>query len=317
MSPEYVIGVDGGGTKTLGAIARFDGAAIATTEVGSTNHHSNPIETVRENLTTLIGGLLTAAGVRSADVACICLGMAGVDRPEDRPLIEGIVGETLPGVKCVPVNDGVIALVGGTLKPFGIVVISGTGSIAVGIDREGTRARAGGWGHVLGDEGSGYQIGLKALRAVCRAHDGRTGPTALASGLLVHLGLEKPEQLLGWIKQIEAAKAEIAALSRVVFDAAGEGDQAALTILTEEANELAMATRAVAHKLFPGREDYEVVVAGGNLRKNDLFFGLFCDAVAKAVPGVPVVQPRKEPVDGAVLHAIEHANAAATAAAGE
>ncbi|MGI8907729.1 MAG: BadF/BadG/BcrA/BcrD ATPase family protein [Candidatus Sumerlaeaceae bacterium] len=302
----FIIGVDGGGTKTLGAISREDGAVIAQYEVGSTNHHSNPIDVVRANLGDLISNLLQAAGARADDVRAICLGMAGVDRPEDRPLIQGLVGEFLPNAQCSPVNDGIIALMGGALKPFGIIVISGTGSIAFGINRAGERARAGGWGHILGDEGSGYQVALRALRAVCRSHDGRMPPTALSRIILDHFGFDRAEQLLGWTKEIQGAKDKIAALSRLVHLAHESGDGTAATILNEEAEELAIAASAVAKKLFSRDEkDWEIIVAGGNLRKNESFFQLFQKAIARRLAGISVVQPRREPVEGAVLYAID------------
>lgn len=301
----YVIGVDGGGTKTLGAIAKEDGVVLAQTEVGSTNHHSNPIETVRGNLDALISNLLHAVGAKPEDVQCICLGMAGVDRPEDKPLIKGIIAEFLPVANCIPVNDAIIALVGGALRPFGIICISGTGSIAFGVNREEQSARAGGWGHILGDEGSGYMVGLRGLRAVCRAHDGRTGSTILREVILNHLSLERPEQLLGWTKQIQASKAEIGALSRLVFDAAEQGDEIAMQILREEAAELSEAVRAVAGKLFPNDSDFQIVVGGGNLRKSKVYFPLFEAAVAKYLPGVKVIRPEREPVEGAVLYALQ------------
>jgi N-acetylglucosamine kinase-like BadF-type ATPase len=303
---QYVIGIDGGGTKTLGAIAGEDGVVIAQREVGSTNHHSNSLEVVRANLGELITGLLHAASADPGEVRSICLGMAGVDRPEDRPLIEGLVREFLPQSACWPVNDGVIALMGGALKPFGIIVISGTGSIAFGINRAGERARAGGWGHILGDEGSGYQISLRALRAVVRAHDGRIPPTTLTGIILEHFGFDRAEQLLGWVKEIQGDKAQIAALSRLVHQAHEAGDSEASTIVREEAAELALAIEAVAKKLFSAEEkDWEVIVAGGNLRKSTSFFQLFQNAVAAHLGAVPVVQPRKEPVEGAVLYALQ------------
>lgn len=303
---DYVIGVDGGGTKTLGAIAARDGVVIEQHEVGSTNHHSNPIDVVRKNLGDLTAALLKSAGADATDVSAICLGMAGVDRPEDKPLIQGLVKEFLPNAECAPVNDGVIALMGGALKPFGVIVISGTGSISFGINRAGERGRAGGWGHILGDEGSGYQIALRALRAVCRAHDKRIPPTALSQIILGHFGFDRAEQLLGWTKEIQGAKDKIASLSRLVHQAHESGDSTATAILREEADELAMAVEAVAHKLFTSDEkDWEVIVAGGNLRKNPSFFNLFQTAVATRQPGTPVVQPRKEPVEGAVLYALQ------------
>lgn len=305
---QYVIGVDGGGTKTLGAIAQLDGKVLAQYEVGSTNHHSNPLSVVRGNLEELAKKLLEAVGGNASEVECICLGMAGVDRPEDKPLITGMIAEILPAAKCVPVNDAVIGLVGGAGKPFGIVVIGGTGSIAFGMDRNGRRARAGGWGHILGDEGSGYVIGLRGLRAVCRAHDHRTGPTALRDIVLNHLGLERPEQLLGWIKEIQASKAEIGSLSRLVYQAYEQGDEIASQILHEESAELAEAARAVAEELFPDESDYQIVVGGGNLRKSQIYFSLFQEAVSKRLPGVEVIRPKGEPVEGAVIYALESVN---------
>jgi N-acetylglucosamine kinase-like BadF-type ATPase len=300
----HVIGVDGGGTKTLGAIAGEDGKTLSQSEVGSTNHHSNPIEVVRGNLDALIGNLVQAAGVNRADVACICLGMAGVDRPDDKALVKGMIAELLPAAECVPINDGMIALIGGTLKACGIIVISGTGSIAVGMNEAGQRERSGGWGHILGDEGSGYMIGLRGLRAVVRAHDGRTGPTALREIVLGHFGFDRPEQILGWTKQIQGSKAEIGALSRLVFQAHERGDAIATQILREESVELADAARAVATKLFKPGSSYEIVVGGGNLRKCPAYFEMFREALATRLPGVPVILPRREPVDGAVLHAL-------------
>lgn len=303
---DFVIGIDGGGTKTLGAIAGEDGVTIAQYEVGSTNPHSNPMDVVRQNLKALTHNLLQQAGCKAEDVKAICLGMAGVDRPEDRPMVKNLVNEFLPVAEVLPVNDGVIALTGGALKPYGIIVISGTGSISFGINEKGERVRAGGWGHILGDEGSGYNIALKALRAIMRAHDGRIAETKLKDLMLGHLKLERPDQLLGWIRDIQANKAEIAALSRFVHQAANEGDATANEILQTEAEELAEIVEAVAKRLFAeGQQNYEVIVAGGNLRKADGYFEMFGGALAKRLPGIWVARPRKEPVDGAVILALD------------
>lgn len=302
---KYVIGVDGGGTKTLGAIAGQDGVPISMHEVGSSNHHSNPMDVVRTNLGNLINTLLANANVKPADVSCICLGMAGVDRPEDRPMVEGLIKEFLPTSKCIPVNDGVIALVGGAMKPFGIIAISGTGSIAFGMNEQGDRVRAGGWGHVLGDEGSGYKISLSALQAICKAWDNRIPPTKLTDIVLEHLKLERAPQLLGWIKGIEWSKAVIGGLSRLVYEAYEKGDAAARGILIEQASDLAGQVYAVAQKLFNGRGGYNVVVGGGNLRKSDAYFGIFREQVDKVLPSIPVIRPQKEPVEGAVLYALQ------------
>lgn len=303
---DYVIGIDGGGTKTLGAIAGEDGKILAQHEVGSTNPHSNPMEVVRANLSALTEHLLKEAGAKAEDVKAICLGMAGVDRPEDKPMVRSLVNEFLPEADVLPVNDGVIALTGGALRPYGIIVISGTGSIAFGINEKGDRVRAGGWGHILGDEGSGYNIALRGLRAIMHALDGRIAPTRLRDLMLGHLSLERPDQLLAWIRDSQPNKSDYAAMSRLVHQAAAEGDDAATKILHEEAYELADIAAAVSRRLFPAdKKDYEVIVAGGNLRKADQFFQMFCDALDKRLPGIKVTRPRSEPVEGAVILALD------------
>lgn len=303
---DYVIGIDGGGTKTLGAIANAEGEILSQFEVGSTNPHSNSLDVVRENLGKLTAKLVADANCTAEDVKAICLGMAGVDRPEDKPMITDLVHEFLPNAEVLPVNDGVIALTGGALRPFGIIVISGTGSISFGINEKGERVRAGGWGHILGDEGSGYTIALRALRAIMRAHDGRIEPTSLQKSILEHLHLERPDQLLGWIRDINANKAEIAALSRLIHQAAANGDPVAVEILESEAEELAEIVEAVSRKLFlNGETNYEIIVAGGNLRKADQYFGMFQKALAKRLPEINIMRPRKEPVEGAVILALD------------
>lgn len=303
---DFVIGVDGGGTKTLGAIAGADGVIIAQHEVGSTNPHSNPMEVVRGNLDTLTRHLLQAAQAQPGDVKAICLGMAGVDRPEDKPMVRDLVNEFLPNARVMPVNDGVIALTGGALRPYGIIVISGTGSIAFGINEKGERIRAGGWGHILGDEGSGYTIALHGLRTIMHALDGRIEPTRLKDLMLGHLGLERPEQLLGWLRDSQPNKADIAAMSGLVHKAASEGDDAAKKLLLAQADELADIAAAVSRRLFPAdKTDYEVIVAGGNLRNADAYFEMFRKNLAERLPNIPVVRPRKEPVEGAVILAMD------------
>jgi N-acetylglucosamine kinase len=233
--------------------------------------------------------------------------MAGVDRPEDHKLISGLVQEILPTSSILLDNDGVIALKGGSSTGTGIIVISGTGSIALGMNEHGDRARAGGWGNVLGDEGSGYSIALKGLRSVCRAHDGREPATELTNLITAHLDIPDAIGILGWIKKNNAAKDQIAALSRLVFEAAARGDARANQILAEEAAELALAAKAVASRIFAhaDSESYEIVVAGGNLRHSQVFFDLFRNAVHRYLPNVAVVQPRQEPVMGAVLMALQ------------
>ena len=138
-------------------------------------------------------------------MAAVGLGLAGVDRPEDRALFEGWAAGRFGGAPVVIANDAELVLAAGTPDGWGIALISGTGSIVFGRSPHGEMARAGGWGHILGDEGSGYAIGVEALRAVMRAFDGRGPATALTDAVLLHWSLKTPPDLVGRVYRDPAA----------------------------------------------------------------------------------------------------------------
>lgn len=304
---KYVIGVDGGGTKTVGLLADETGGVLANAKAGASNAHAMPLNVVKKNLSSLISQLTSAAGIEPHQVAGICLGLAGIDRPADKVLISNIVAEFLPSAKILAMNDSVIALMGGCLKPYGIIVIAGTGSIAYGINKQEDDVRAGGWGHILGDEGSGYAIGLKSLRAICRAYDGRGPETNLKELILKALTLNMPEDLIGWVKEIDGDKATIGGLAPLVFQAFEQGDKVAKEILDEESYELALTADAVRRKLFaPDDRSFEIVVGGSSLRKSQSYLDLFRSQIGKLVPGVNVLLPKEEPVVGAKMHILNN-----------
>lgn len=304
---QYVIAVDGGGMKTVGLLADGTGAVLANAEAGASNAHAVALNVVKKNLSSLISQLTSSAGIESNQVGGICLGLAGIDRPADKVLISKIVGEFVPSAKILAMNDSVIALIGGCLKPYGIIVVAGTGSIAYGINKQGNDARAGGWGHILGDEGSGYAIGLKALRAVCRAHDGRGTETILMELVLKTLALNTPEDLIGWVKEIDGDKATIGEVAPLVFQAFERGDQVAKEILEAESYELALTADAVRRKLFsPDDRSFDIVVGGSSLRKSNSYLDLFRSQIEKFVAGVSVLLPKEEPIVGAKIHILRN-----------
>ncbi len=143
-------------------------------------------------------------------------------------------------------------------------MIAGTGSIALGRDRHGTITRAGGWGHIVGDEGSGYDLGRHCLQAVSKAADGRGQMTALVEHVLSHWNLNSASDIIGRVYP-DCDKATIASLSTLVFMAARGGDEVACSIVKDAARELALAAMAVKNKLdFPG-EQVALALGGGLL----------------------------------------------------
>lgn len=299
----FLIGIDGGATKTRGIITGEDGVELASATGGSTNQYTNTLEVVKWNLQTILDHLLRNTGGKIEDVRGICLGLAGVDKPADARRIQTMVASLLPQTDINVTNDSVIGLYGGCKKSYGIIVISGTGSIAYGRNKKGNEYRTGGWGHILGDEGSGYSIALHALRRICRAADNREDKTLLTDIILKGLNLKKPIELMDWVKDIEGDKAKISSLSPMVYEACAKDDKAALSIIEREAQELVIAVKAVHCTLFKtNREPLEVVVGGSNLIKSELYYGRFKQKTEEQIRGVEVILPRTNPVNGAILY---------------
>ncbi len=309
-----VLGLDGGGTKTVcvayDAGARIDDTTaveslepLARVVVGSTNWNSVGADKVKANLNEAFTTAVRDAGAVSEDIAFVCLGMSGVDRPEDKARINVWLEELLPGVPAIAQNDAVIALASGTRgRLFGIVLISGTGMIAMGFDEAGKRCRAGGWGALLGDGGSGYAIGAAALRAVTWAADGRGPDTLLTELILDRLHLEGEEQLVRWAYD-DISWHRFAELAPLVSQAAERQDAVADEIIWQAMNDLAVAVQSVARRLDLQSSNFPLVFVGGGLGR-----GLLQQRLRawfhKTLPNADIILPSVEPAVGAALLAL-------------
>jgi len=304
QKPVFVLGVDGGGSKTVCVLLDADRRELARGEGGPSDHYTVGYAKAREALRTAIVTTLETSRLAAESVSAICLGMAGVDRPEDEQIIHQMVQEIIPVPRVRVVNDAVIALVGGVGRPYGVAIISGTGSIAYGINARGQTRRAGGWGYLLGDEGSGYDIGRRAMQAALRAHDGRGQPTRLLPMLLAHLNLTRIQDLMALVYLQGFERHQIAALVPLVEQAAREGDPIARDILRGAAEELALAARAVIRGLEMEDEAFDVVLVGGVFKTGMCLLEVRA-RVLDAAPRANVVLPRHEPVIGAALLALD------------
>jgi N-acetylglucosamine kinase-like BadF-type ATPase len=209
----HVLGIDVGGTKTVCLLANEHGTVLAKARGAGANLQGVGELALEKVLHSVMEGAL--AGQRVMPSA-ICLGIAGVDRAEDQNVVRGIMDRIGYRATILIVNDALIALQAGIGDAPGIVVVSGTGSIAYGRSARGEAARAGGWGHVLGDEGSGYFIGRLALRSVVRHADGRGRETRLTPLLLGHFGLSDATELIRRVYHEEFAPGAIGALAHYV-----------------------------------------------------------------------------------------------------
>ena len=294
----YIIGIDGGGTGTVGILTTETGRCLAQVQSGPSNYHVVGEAKTQAVLKSVVGELCEKAGIPPASAIRFCLGMAGLGRAEDRKIISRICDELGISENRILTHDAHIALVGGTEKQHGVIVISGTGAIVYGINADGKEARASGWGYLLGDEGSGYDIAIKGLRAVARAADGRGSSTELTNRILNALELKEPGDLIRWVHA--ASRDAIAQLAKIVFDVAQAMDATAEQIVDAAAEELVCAANSVVKQLkLVG--SFDIVLSGGNLIHQPMFADKLRRQFARIAPEALVLLPKQEPAYGAVL----------------
>ena len=294
----YIIGIDGGGTKTIGILAAATGQHLAQVQSGPANYHVVGEAQTQAVLEGIVAELYEKADVPPTSAVRFCLGMAGLGRPADREVIGRICDELGICKDRILTHDAHIALVGGMEKKEGIIVISGTGAIVYGINADGREARASGWGYLLGDEGSGYDIAIKGLQTIARAADGRDDRTELTDRILNRLELNEPSELIRWVHA--ASRDVIAQLAEVVFDTARTTDAVAGCIVDEAVDELVCAATSVIKQL-KFTEPFDIVLSGGNLIHQRMFADKLRHRFARIQPNASVQLPKHEPAYGAVL----------------
>jgi len=297
----HVLGIDAGGTKTMCLLADGEGRVIAEARGEGANLQAVGEFEVEK---VLHGVMERAIGDRDLRPAAICLGMAGVDREGDAAVMRALMRRIGYKARVVITNDALVALVAGVGDDPGVVLLAGTGSIAYGRNAKDEAARAGGWGYVLGDEGSGYWIGRHALRAVVRASDGRGQPTALTPLVLEHFGATRASELVHAIYDRAVRPSAIAAVAHAVQRAADAGDAVATKILTVGARELAACAASVVRRLDLTEEAFSFVLGGGILHAVPTLAAGAQAQLLELAPRSRVRMLDREPACGAVALAI-------------
>lgn len=302
---QLVAGVDGGGTRTRAVI--LDGSrVVGEGEAGPSNPLRVGVSVGATAVRDAIDRACAAAMIQRDDLVAVGIGLAGVRRKDIRTRMHDVLVETL-GVETIElVSDGDIALYGATNGQPGVVIISGTGSVSVGINRHGKRVFAGGWGPVAGDEGSGSWIARRALQSVARASDGRGPQTGLIEAACEYFQVSTPDDLSTAIYAPTITNDRIAGFSRHVIEVAKAGDEVALEILREAGTELGRAAVAVVRKLKMENDRFQVAFVGGVFNAGELIISPLRNQITRVARKAFMGQPTFSPTVAAARMAQEH-----------
>ena len=300
--PDLVIGIDGGATHTTAFLAESaTGNVLGRGESGPSNIQAAGVDAALAELDASVSQAFAAAKVDRAKVAAACLGLAGVDLNEGLDIINRWADRVSLADKISVANDATLLFAAGTPEGWGLAVIAGTGSIAFALDRSGKDGRAGGWGYLLGDEGSAYQIGLNALRAACRAAD-KAGPTTrLLDAFLAELDSSDPRDFIPAVYRGKWDRAAIGGLAPLVLDTAQKGDEVAHKLVVREVVELSRTIAAAVDANGLPRLGLPIAVAGGLVVGNEFYQKLLVECLQGLGIHPGSVQPVEEPALGAVV----------------
>ncbi len=295
-----LLGVDGGGTHTTCVVAAPDGRELGRGQGGPGNYLTAGREGALANIAVAIRAALVEAGATLKQVDVACFGLAGVARAEEQADLADL-GRLVPGARWHLTHDAAIALAGATAGEPGCVIIAGTGAVAYG-ENTGRTARAGGWGWLVDDLGSGFDLGRRAVAAVLQAFDGRGPATELTDRVLDHFHLEHPEDLIAKLYRPAIGRPELAALAREVVEAARDGDRVAGELLGTAGLYLADMAAAVLRRLDLVTVPVPVATAGGLFRGgSESLLQPLRAALGRQAPLARVGPPQADAATGAVL----------------
>jgi N-acetylglucosamine kinase-like BadF-type ATPase len=301
---KYLIGIDGGGTKTKCTATDLNNKVLYESEGGPSNFLVFGLDKVSENIFNLLEETKKNLNCSFEDFV-VLLGTAGAGRKDDADKLEDHFTEFAKskkaGIKIFKVvSDARISLEGAFSGRPGSILISGTGSIMFGKDANGEIHRVGGFGRFIGDEGSGYSIGKKGLAAVSKFYDGRGKLTMISKLVANHFGINNGEKL---INAVYKNNFDIAAVARHVIYAAKKDDEVCLKIVEEETEELISHIIAMKEKL--NQKVMEVSFTGSIITTDNFFSRLLHKKIEKQFDDVKIIEPEYNASMGAVLLAKE------------
>lgn len=305
---KYLIGFDCGATKTECAVANNDGKILKSKTGGPANLLVTGIDRVSEIILALIYELKDELEFKYKDINSIVIGAAGAGRVSDASRLYDKLTEkfdkkgiSLKSFKVL--SDAQITLEGAFPKKPGCILIAGTGSIIYGKDDKGNFYRVGGFGRIIGDEGSGYSIGRMALQLFSKYLDGRSGKSTLTELIAHTYNVHNLDEL---VTKVYNENLDIAKLAEIVINAAEEGDLEAMNILEKESDELLLLIKSLINKI--NIKELPVAFGGSLLTNPNYYSNLLKKKIHSSFPSVKIVKPMLTPVEGAILLAKEMLN---------
>jgi len=302
----YVLGVDGGASKTFCLVAGEDGRILGFGRGGPSNHQVSGLKAAMAQIAHSVGEALAQAKVSSQEARLGIFCLAGADLPEDYAMLRQAVEDLGVCQKVVVKNDTMAALRSGLSRPLGVVVICGTGTNAAGRAPDGREIVLPGLGYISGDWGGGAQITQEIIRLIMRAWDGRGKPTVLLQMVLDSLGVSSPGVLLQMLYHNQLEQHQLLGLVPLLFEAAYLGDEVACQLVREVGTEVGVTARTLIRRLSIEDKDVEVVLGGSIFKaKGPLLIDTVKGVVHEVAPRASIVLPKFEPVVGALFLALE------------
>lgn len=297
----YVVGVDGGGTKTAAVVVGDDLGAIGDAVAGPANSRSVGMEHASANIAQAVTEALRVADVPLGQVAGVFLSIAGFDTDLDLPILQRAIALLdYRGITFFE-NDVVGAWAGVTAGEPGVAVIAGTGSTALGMNTHGDLWRVDGWDYILGDHGSGYAIGLQGIQAAMAMLDGRRPPSQLVRTLGAAFGVNDAEEMRRLVDSEPFGKFQIAGFARHVSAAADAGDPLARDILAQAGRDLALCAGAAIRQLGMTNAEFPLGTVGSVFKSQPWITDPFREGIAQIAPHAQFRAPLHTPEVGAAI----------------
>jgi N-acetylglucosamine kinase-like BadF-type ATPase len=296
----YVMGIDGGATKTLAAVLDMHTNALHCAHGGPSNEDAVGVAAAVAVLLEVADAALERAGIDRRDLARAVLAVAGTDTDS---IARHVLASRTEG--WIVVNDVVGAWATATGAAPGVGAISGTGSNVFGVGPRGQPWRTGGWGHLLGDEGSGYWLGIESIKAALRDRDGSGPATALSQALIDFYDVASVEALASLVYSEPLTKGEIAAFATRASNVADDGDAVARGMYERGAAELARQIAVVVSRTGLDHasvsEGFPVGLIGSAYKAGPVFVEPLVGALRETAPGARVSVVEMAPVGGSLL----------------